>query len=147
MRVYLDNCCLSRPFDEQTQDRIVLEAQAILLILERVRSGRLTMVSSSVLEQECADDPDEAKRNRAGALLERSCETVEFGHLDMERVAKLRSVGFGTADSFHLVAAETARCDVLLTTDDDLIGKSQRHKKSLRIRVLNPVDWLREVTP
>ena len=31
--VYLDVCCLNRPFDDQTQDRIRLESEAVLLIL------------------------------------------------------------------------------------------------------------------
>lgn len=28
MKVYLDACCLNRPFDDQTQGRIRLEAEA-----------------------------------------------------------------------------------------------------------------------
>jgi hypothetical protein len=33
-RVYLDNCCLSRRFDDRAQDRIRLETEAIVLIIE-----------------------------------------------------------------------------------------------------------------
>ena len=33
MAIYLDTCCLNRPFDDQTQDRIRLEAEAVILIL------------------------------------------------------------------------------------------------------------------
>ena len=32
MRVYLDNCCYNRPFDEQTQPSVRLETEAKLLI-------------------------------------------------------------------------------------------------------------------
>ena len=32
MRIYLDNCCYNRPFDEQTQLRIRLETEAKLPI-------------------------------------------------------------------------------------------------------------------
>jgi len=39
VRIYLDVCCLNRPFDDQTQDRIHLESEAVILILKRVRSG------------------------------------------------------------------------------------------------------------
>jgi hypothetical protein len=34
-RIYLDVCCLNRPFDDQRQDRIRLEAEAIERILDR----------------------------------------------------------------------------------------------------------------
>ena len=36
MKVYLDVCCLNRPYDDQTQDRVHLECEAVLLILSRL---------------------------------------------------------------------------------------------------------------
>jgi hypothetical protein len=35
MKIYLDNCCYNRPFDDQTQERIHLESEAILTVLQR----------------------------------------------------------------------------------------------------------------
>ena len=32
-KIYFDTCCLNRPFDDQTQTRIRLEAEAVLAIL------------------------------------------------------------------------------------------------------------------
>ena len=32
-RIYLDVCCLNRPFDDQSQPRIRLESETILIIL------------------------------------------------------------------------------------------------------------------
>jgi len=37
MRVYLDNCCYNRPYDDQTQMRINLETQAKLYIQQLIR--------------------------------------------------------------------------------------------------------------
>jgi hypothetical protein len=34
LRIYLDVCCLNRPFDNQVQDRVRLEAEAVLAILK-----------------------------------------------------------------------------------------------------------------
>ncbi len=48
-KVYLDACCLNRPFDDQTQDRIHLEAEAVLLILTHVESGRWQWIGSEAL--------------------------------------------------------------------------------------------------
>ena len=47
--VYLDACCLNRPFDNQAQDRIRLEAEAVLAILKRVEKGQWHALSSEVL--------------------------------------------------------------------------------------------------
>ena len=38
LRIYLDVCCLNRPFDEQTQDRVRLETEAILTILSHCKN-------------------------------------------------------------------------------------------------------------
>jgi hypothetical protein len=39
MRIYLDVCCLSRPFDNQSQERVRLESEAVLMILHRIETG------------------------------------------------------------------------------------------------------------
>ena len=36
MRIYLDNCCLNRPFDDQSKMRIRLEAEAVLFIQGKI---------------------------------------------------------------------------------------------------------------
>jgi len=39
MKVYLDNCCFNRPYDDQSHLRIRLEAEAKLKIQEEIRNG------------------------------------------------------------------------------------------------------------
>ena len=48
MIVYLDNCCYNRPFDDQTQERIHLESEAILTILKRGQMGIYKIVGSDI---------------------------------------------------------------------------------------------------
>jgi hypothetical protein len=50
MRVYLDNCCFNRPFDDQSQARVRLEAEAKLEIQQRVQNRRIELAWSYVLE-------------------------------------------------------------------------------------------------
>ena len=38
--IYLDVCCLNRPFDDQTQALILLESEAILQIINYCQSGQ-----------------------------------------------------------------------------------------------------------
>jgi len=38
-KVYFDVCCLNRPFDDQNQARIRLEAEAVLMMLNRCEAG------------------------------------------------------------------------------------------------------------
>ena len=60
MKLYLDLCCLNRPFDDQSQGRIALESQAVALILEKADRGEHTLCSSAALVVDKA-----ARRNAA----------------------------------------------------------------------------------
>ena len=50
MRIYLDVCCLQRPFDDQTQPRIRVESEAVLAVLAEVEAGSATLLTSDALE-------------------------------------------------------------------------------------------------
>ena len=50
MRVYLDNCCYNRPFDDQNQLKIAIESAAKLAIQAKMRSGELEYVWSDELD-------------------------------------------------------------------------------------------------
>lgn len=52
MKIYLDNCCFNRPFDDQSQLRIKLESEAKLKIQEDIRSGLYKLIWSYILDYE-----------------------------------------------------------------------------------------------
>ena len=52
--IYLDVCCLNRPFDNQKQDRIRLETEAIILILAKCTTVNQQLVVSNAIETEIA---------------------------------------------------------------------------------------------
>ena len=50
MKIYLDNCCFNRPFDDQSQLWIKLESEAKLKIQTDIQAGNLDFVWSYILE-------------------------------------------------------------------------------------------------
>lgn len=52
MKIYLDNCCFNRPFDDQSQIRIRLESEAKLKIQEEIQAGNFKMVWSYIIDHE-----------------------------------------------------------------------------------------------
>lgn len=62
VRVYLDNCCLNLPFDDQRQIRVRLEAEAALFILEQIRIGTLELVWSYMIDFENTANPFDEQR-------------------------------------------------------------------------------------
>ncbi|CAB1073200.1 hypothetical protein D1AOALGA4SA_1791 [Olavius algarvensis Delta 1 endosymbiont] len=63
MKIYLDNCCLNRPFDDQSSMRVKLEAEAKLFIQEKIITGNLQLVWSHILEYENMQNPFVERRN------------------------------------------------------------------------------------
>ena len=55
MRVYLDNCCYNRPFDDQTQLKVRLETEAKLFVQQLMRAGAVEYVWSDMLANEVAN--------------------------------------------------------------------------------------------
>jgi hypothetical protein len=49
MLIYLDNCCFNRPFDDQSQARVRLEAEAKLEIQQRIKDKKIELTSDDVI--------------------------------------------------------------------------------------------------
>ena len=62
MTIYLDNCCLNRPYDDQTAPRVRLEAEAIEMILAAVVNLRIKLLWSEVLDTENEQNPFAERR-------------------------------------------------------------------------------------
>jgi hypothetical protein len=52
MKIYLDTCCYNRPYDDQTQERIHLEGEAVLAIINRRKQSNDEIIGSPVLDFE-----------------------------------------------------------------------------------------------
>ena len=144
LNIYFDACCLNRPFDDQTQDRIRLEAEAVVLILAHVVRGEWRWIGSEVLSFEVAQNPNAEHRHRVQVLLQSVSGTVWLNERLERRGAELESLGFGAFDALHLACAERAETDVFLTTDDGLLRRARRHPDQIGVRVANPLTWLNE---
>jgi hypothetical protein len=63
--IYMDCCCLNRPADDQTQDKIRIETDAIIAILFKCYYGSWKLIGSDVIKFEILKTPDLNKRNKA----------------------------------------------------------------------------------
>lgn len=145
-KIYLDVCCLNRPFDDQTQARIRLEAEAVLMILAQCETGDWEWISSEVIELEINQTPDQERRRRVRLLALHAHRSVVVGKSEVERAQQFEAWGISAFDALHLACAESGGAEVFLTTDDKLLRKSAAYAKQLRVRVENPLLWLREVS-
>jgi len=144
-KIYLDTCCLNRPFDDQTHERVRLEAEAVLAILSRIEKGEWEWIGSEVLTDEIEQTPDTQKLSRAKLLSGFIQENVEIGEKEARRAKELQKEGFQLFDALHIACAESSEADVFLSTDDRLLNLAKRMSKRLKIRVVNPLIWVEEM--
>ncbi len=124
MRIYMDIFCFNRPFDDQTQDRIRIESEAV--------------------DYEISKIPNDERRKKAEVLASISKEKVIVHDEVVKRALEFEKMGLRGIDALHLACAEKSS-DMLLTTDDDFVRKVKDDKNHVKIRVENPVTWLMEV--
>jgi predicted nucleic acid-binding protein len=145
MLIYFDVSCLNRPFDDQRQSRIRLEAEAVTWIIRQCRLGKWKYVSSEMVEIELDAIPDSERRNEIRALLPWALVMLELNEVVMDRAKELEPLGFKPADAVHVAASERLTADVLFSCDDRLIRTGRRYAQQLKVSVVNPLRWLEDI--
>lgn len=144
MKIYLDNCCYNRPFDDQTQDRIHIESEAVLALLKACENGTLMILSSPVVRMEIDKFSNEDKREKVLALYSLANPEIPFTDKIKTRAEEIRAKSsVRLMDSLHVATAEAGKVDAMLTTDDKLIKACS--KLDLGVQVMNPVTFLLEM--
>lgn len=144
--IYLDACCLNRPFDDQSQPRVHLESEAVLIILARLKTREWEWLGSSVLDLEIDQATDLTRRARIRLLVTAAHRVVSVQAAEAERGRELSALGIPAVDALHIACAESGGADVFLTTDDRLLRQAMRLTAQLRVRVENPLTWIKEQT-
>ncbi len=145
LKIYLDTCCLSRRFDDQTQTRIYRETEAIRQILDYFQDGHWLWISSDVLVDEIENNPNETERIQIKRWLIHVDQDIAVETSEISRGRQLETLTFQAKDALHLACAESGSADVLLTTDDRLLNKARSVQTQLNIEVDNPLEWLQKV--
>jgi predicted nucleic acid-binding protein len=146
MKIYLDVSCLNRPFDDQWQERIRMEAEAVTLVIQQCAAGEWRHVSSQMSVIEIAANPDREKQRRVRALLPVLSDIIDLDDAIYRRATVLENMGFRPADAVHMASAEAQHADVLLTCDDQFLRAAKRSSAKLGVRAENPVLWMQENT-
>lgn len=141
MRIYLDNCCFNRPFDDQTQFKIHLETQAKLYIQKKIKDGIYELVWSYILDFENGKNPYKEKRASIAPWKEIAsvCISEETEEI-LSFAESLTGKGIRTYDALHIACAVAAECDYYLTTDKKLLNTPISE-----IVIVNPIVFVDEM--
>lgn len=143
MKIYLDNCCFNRPFDDQSQLRIRLESEAKLQIQEDIRSGSYTLVWSYILDYENSKNPFQERREHIVKWRAYTQEDIEEDEEVVKFATMVNQLGIKKIDSLHIACAIKAKADYFLTTDDRVLNKATVVKD---IKISDPIGFIKEVS-
>jgi len=139
MRIYLDCCSLQRPFDDKSQPRIAVEAEAVLVILALCESGGLKLISSDALLFEIGRIPDQDRKDDALTILKIAKEPLDLTP-EIENLARrLVASGLKPLDALHLAFASDSKVDYFCTCDDKLVKKA-KSLSGLNTKVVSPTE-------
>ena len=143
MRLYIDLSCFNRPFDDQRQERIRREIEAVFAILSRIVEGKDTLIWSWVMSFENTKHPKPDRRDEIAIWENRAELVIAVSARIEERARQLEDQGMPALDAAHLASAEAGGADAFLTCDDAVVRRAARRK--LALPVMNPVAYWQEM--
>ena len=146
MRIYLDTCCLQRPSDDQTQPRIKIETEAVLVLLAAAEAGDFVLLSSEAVEYELDRIENFQRRIDARALVSLAAERLLLTESAELHAMQLETNGFGAMDAVHIAIASEAGADYFCTCDDQLLRRA-RDVRTLNCKVISLLSLVQEVIP
>ncbi|MBD1933560.1 MULTISPECIES: PIN domain-containing protein [Cyanophyceae] len=141
-KIYLDTSAYNRPFDDQTQPKIFLESQAVVIILQMVETKMIELISSSVLEYENSRNPYPIKQEAMSRYLQIAGFKQEVNEEIRQRAEQLEQNGLKAIDALHIACAEAVGSAYVITCDKRLINRCS----GLAIKVMNPVNFVLETS-
>ena len=141
MKVYLDNCCYNRPYDEQRQMRVILEAQAKLFIQRLIVEKKLELVVSYVSRYENSFNPEIERREAINNFFRNAAIYIgrEWEDRAKTMAREIMKMRINYNDALHIACSIIAECDLFVTTDDDIIKRYNG-----KIAVCNPLKFIEQ---
>ncbi len=141
-RIYLDNCCFNRPYDDQQQARVRFETQAKLCVQQMALDREVELVWSYMLKYENSRNPFEAKRY-AIAQWEKVSSLFIAKSDEVTTIANaIATTSVSPADALHVACAIVGSCRYFITVDRRLLAYRDE-----RIAICNPIEFLNEIMP
>jgi len=139
MRIYLDNCCFNRPFDDQSGIKVKLETDAKLYVQSMIRVGKIELAWSYILDFENSANPFFERRFAIEKWKTLSSIDVAETEAILLKAEHFSTKGIKAKDALHVACAIETKCNCFLTTDY-LIQKKLNNESE--IKVVNPIDFI-----
>jgi predicted nucleic acid-binding protein len=140
MRIYLDNCCFNRPFDDQTQLKVHLETEAKLFVQQEIINGKYELVWSYILEYENELNPFDIRRETIFGWKKIAIADIEETMDVIIYAEGLADDGIKPKDALHISCAVSSDCTYFITTDKKLLNTHNNE-----IMIVSPIQFINEM--
>lgn len=138
-KVYLDNCCYNRPYDDQSQIKISLETQAKLYVQHLIVEKKLDLVYSYISRYENSQNPFEIRRSAIKDFFKNATIYVDetYSNQAIIKAKNIIDTGVKTKDALHVACAIIGGAEYFLSTDIRLLKYNTNE-----IKLVNPIEFV-----
>ena len=147
MKIYLDTNIYCRPFDDCSQLRIALEAEAVLRLWQKAEEGEIVCLYSKLIMLELSKMPL-LKWQEIKKFVQLVNEDIPYSD-DIKKLAEkiVKFKKIPAYDALHLSFAAYGQADLFLTCDDDILRKilvieELFRTEKLTSSILNPIQFI-----
>ena len=137
-RIYLDNCCFNRPYDDQSLLLVRLETEAKLFVQQAVLQKTFELVWSYMLDYENAANPYHNRKLAIARWKNIAVLDVDASESIVSCGKEIMQKGVKKKDALHIACALEAKCRYFLSTDKKILRTSFD-----QINVVNPIDFIK----
>ena len=137
IKVYLDNCCYNRPFDDQSQLRISLETQAKLFVQSLISDERIDLVMSYINNYENNNNPFENRKYLISRFSQKAKYYIVESNEILLKSYEITKAGIKPTDALHLASAIISNADFFLTVDDQVLKY-----KTDELEIMDPIKFV-----
>jgi len=140
-KIYLDNCCYGRPFDNLSQERVRDEASAKRYIQALVKYDSVELHTSFMSLHEMYEIPfDNNREHILGFVNEYSSLHISNARESevIPLAEEIMQTGIKRKDATHIACAIIAGSDCFITTDKRVLNY-----KTDKIKIMNPIDFVK----
>ena len=141
LKIYLDNCCYNRPFDDLSQAKIYNEATAKMFIQSLIKYKSLVLYSSYMLSFEINANPFENIKEHIRCFVNDYTEFFVSKKREYEILPltnEIMKTGIKLKDAVHIACSIVAECDYFITTDKRVLGY-----KTDKVQIINPIEFVK----
>ena len=139
IKIYLDNCCFNRPYDDQSYISIKFESEAKIAIQEKIKKNEIDLCWSYILDIENDNNPFIERKLEIEKWKSIAAFDTEENEAILNNMKNLIEFGLKPLDSLHISCAIELKCDYFLTVDKGILKKSD---KIDNINIISPINLI-----